>query len=142
MEYCCRVWAGAPKCFLELLDKLQKQISRTVGPSLATSFEPLAYPPNVASIVLFCSYYFDRCLSELTQLVPLFFSGGRSTHYFDRLCDFSVTIPRCYKNVYVRSFFAHTARLWNYLSIECFPLTYDLNGFKSRINIHLLTVGF
>ena len=76
MEYCCRVWAGAPKCFLELLDKLQKQISRTVGPSLATSFEPLAYPPNVASIVLFCSYYFDRCLSELTQLVPLFFLEG------------------------------------------------------------------
>ena len=25
MEYCCRVWAGAPSCFLELLDKLQKQ---------------------------------------------------------------------------------------------------------------------
>ena len=27
------------------------------------------------------------------------------------------------------------------LSIECFPLTYDLSGFKSRINRHLLTVG-
>ena len=24
---------------------------------------------------------------------------------------------------------------------ECFPLTYDLNGRKSRINRHLLTVG-
>ena len=32
MEYCCHVWAGAPNCFLELLDKLQKQIFRTVGP--------------------------------------------------------------------------------------------------------------
>ena len=27
------------------------------------------------------------------------------------------------------------------LSIECFPLTYDLLGFKSRINRHLLTAG-
>ena len=27
------------------------------------------------------------------------------------------------------------------LSIECFPLTYDLNEFKSRVNRHLLTVG-
>ena len=27
------------------------------------------------------------------------------------------------------------------LSIECFPLTYDLNDFKSRVNRHLLTVG-
>ena len=22
MEYCCHVWAGAPSCYLELLDKL------------------------------------------------------------------------------------------------------------------------
>ena len=28
MEYCCHVWAGAPSCYLELLDKLQKRISR------------------------------------------------------------------------------------------------------------------
>ena len=43
MEYCCQVWAGAPSCYLELLDKLQKQICRTVGPSLAASLEPLAH---------------------------------------------------------------------------------------------------
>ena len=24
MEYCCHIWAGAPSCYLELLDKLQK----------------------------------------------------------------------------------------------------------------------
>ena len=29
MEYCCHVWAGSPNCYLELLIKLQKQISRT-----------------------------------------------------------------------------------------------------------------
>ena len=26
--YCCHVWAGAPSCYLELLDKLQKRICR------------------------------------------------------------------------------------------------------------------
>ena len=40
MEYCYHVWAGAPSCYLELLDKLQKQICRTVGFSLADSLEP------------------------------------------------------------------------------------------------------
>ena len=25
MEYCCHIWAGAPSCYLELLDKLQKR---------------------------------------------------------------------------------------------------------------------
>ena len=43
MGYCCHVWAGAPSCYLGLLDKLQKQICRTVGPSLAASLEPLAH---------------------------------------------------------------------------------------------------
>ena len=30
MEYCCHVWAGAPSCYLDLLDKLQKRICRIV----------------------------------------------------------------------------------------------------------------
>ena len=42
MEYCCHAWASAPSCYLEFLDKLQKRKCRTVGPSLATSLEPLA----------------------------------------------------------------------------------------------------
>ena len=69
------------------------------------------------------------------------FSWGRSTRYSDGLHDFSVTIPRCNKDVYLNSFFPRRARLLNSLPIEYFPLTYNLNGFKSRINRHLLTVG-
>ena len=42
MEYCCQVWAGTPSSYLELLDKLQKRICRTIGPSFAASLEPLA----------------------------------------------------------------------------------------------------
>ena len=60
MEYCCHVWVGAPLCYLELVDKLQKRICRTVGPSLAASLEPLAHRQNVASVSLFYRYYFGR----------------------------------------------------------------------------------
>ena len=141
MEYCCHVLAGAPSCYLELLDKLQKRICRTVGPSLAASLEPLAHRRNVASLSLFYRYYFGRCSSELAQLVLLPYCLWRSTLCSNRLHDFSVTIPRCYKNAYVNSFFLCTARLWKSLPVECFSLTYDLNGFKSRINRHLLAVG-
>ena len=109
MEYYCHVWAGAPSCYLEVLDKLQKRICRTVGPSLAAFLEPLAHRRNVASLSLFYRYYFGRCSSELAELVPLPYSRGRSTRYSDRLHDFSVTIPRCYKDVYVNSFFPRTA---------------------------------
>ena len=40
MEYCCHVWADA-------LNKLQKQICRTVGLSLGCSPEPLAHRRNL-----------------------------------------------------------------------------------------------
>ena len=66
----------------------------------------------------------------------------RSAGYSNRLHDFSVTIPICYKDVHVKTFFSHTARLQSYLPIECFPLTYDLSGFQSRINRLLLIIGF
>ena len=141
MEYCCHVWAGDPSCYLDLLDKLQRRICRTVGPSLAASLEALAHRRNVVSLSLFCRYYFGRCSSELAQLVPLPFSRGRFSRYSDRLDHFLVTIPRCCKNVYVNSFFPRTARPRNSLPIKCFPLTYNLNGLKSRISRHLLTVG-
>ena len=90
--------------------------------------------PFTIALHLFYRYYFGRCSSELAQLVPLSYSLGKSNYYSDRLHDFSVTISKCYKDVYVKSFFPPTVRLWNSLPIECFPLNYDLSGFKSRIN--------
>ena len=58
---------------------------------------------------------------ELAQLIPLPYYWGRSMS----------TVP-----------FPHTARHRNTLSIKCFPWNYDLNGFNSKINRHLLTAEF
>ena len=134
-------WNTVATSGLVPLDKLQKWICRTVGPSLAAFLEPLGHWGNVTGLSLLYKYYFGRCSSEVAQLVPLLISRGRSTRYFSRLHDFSVIIPRCHKDVYVNSFFPCTARLWNSLCIEWISLTFNLNGFKSRINRHLLTVG-
>ena len=109
------IWKNT--CFLEFHDKFWKQLLKCIVCQIVT----------------------------LTMQLPINHNHvkyGSSARYSDRLHDFSVTIPRCYKDVYVNSFFPCTARLWNSLPIECFPLTYNLNGFKSRINRHLLTVGF
>ena len=73
MEYCCQVWAGAPSFYLELLDKLQKRICSTGGPSIGASLEPFAHHQNVATLSLFYRYYFDRCSSEVALLVYLLF---------------------------------------------------------------------
>ena len=52
-----------------------------------------------------------------------------------------ITIPRCYHNVNIKSFFHLKARLWISLPAECFSFTYDLNGFRSRVNRHLFSWG-
>ena len=57
----CHFWAGAPNCYLDKLDKLKKQIFRTVGPSLATSLEPLAHHRDVTSWSFFYRCYFGNC---------------------------------------------------------------------------------
>ena len=65
MEYCYHVWTGASSCYLELIDKLQKRICRTVGPSLAASLESLVHCRNVASLSLFCRWLGDIHLNSL-----------------------------------------------------------------------------
>ena len=76
IEYCCHVWAGAPSCYLELLDKVQKQICRIVGPNFAASLEPLANCQNVASLKLvfaiFCQFFISSCLDEMKINVDSF----------------------------------------------------------------------
>ena len=83
----------------------------TVGPSLAASLELLAPRWSLASLTFPYRYYFGRCSSELAQLVPLLYSQGRSTRYSDRLHDFPVNIPRCYKDVYVNISHSKTMEL-------------------------------
>ena len=107
----CHVWAGVPGCYLELLDKLQKRLCRTVWPSFAASLELLGHHWNLASLSLFYRYYIGRCSYELAQLAPLSYSRGRSDRCSDRLLGFYVKISRCCKDLYVSSLFSGTARL-------------------------------
>ena len=54
MKYRCHVWARVPSCCLEMLNKLQKRIYRTVGPAPSASPKPLTHRLNVVffSIVI------------------------------------------------------------------------------------------
>ena len=139
MEYCCHVWAGAPSCYLELLDKLQKRIWMTVGPSLAASLEPLAHRGNVANLSLFYRYTLVEVLQNwLNWFHFLFLVGGLLVI----LTDFMIFLSPFLDVTRMSMSIVSLTRLWNSLSIEYFPLTYNLNGFKSRITGHLLTLGF
>ena len=68
----CHIWANAPRYYLELLDKLQKQICMTIGLSLAAALG-LAHRRNVASLSLFCRYYFGNVLQNWCNWFHFFF---------------------------------------------------------------------
>ena len=83
------------------------------APTLTDSLESLGHRRNVSSLSLlnlFYSYHFGICSSEMTELALLPCSCRRFIHYSDRLHDCSITVPRCYKDAYVNSFFPRTAR--------------------------------
>ena len=141
MEYCCHGWAGAPCSHLDILGKSQKQVCRTVDPTLAVSLEPLGYRRNVVSWSVFYRYSFGRFPAELAELAPLPYSWGRSSRCSDGMHDFPVTISRYYKDVFVNSFFPRTVIHRISFPAECFSLTYDLNSFKARADKHLLFLG-
>ena len=68
-----------PSCYLVLLDKLQKRICSTVGPSLAASLEPLAHDQNVTSLSFFYRYHFvlaDVLQNWSNMFCFLFLVGG------------------------------------------------------------------
>ena len=89
-----------PCCCLQCWKSPQKRVYRSVASSLAASW---------------------------TLSLPL--KGGRLVDLLLCYFDFSVTILRCYQDVYVYSFF-----LQQLDSAECFLLTYDLNGLEYWIN--------
>ena len=71
------VWADAPSCHLDLLDKLQKQVFRTVGPWCFSW--TLDSSSNCGQLKSFYRYYFGKCSSKLTELIPLPCSCERFT---------------------------------------------------------------
>ena len=60
-----------PGCYLEMLEKLYKQVCKTVGPSLAASLESLVHHRNVASLTLLYRYCAGKYSSELGELIPI-----------------------------------------------------------------------
>ena len=49
----CHPWTGAPRCYLEMLDQLQKRISKTAGLSRNAFLEPSAHHRNLGSSSIF-----------------------------------------------------------------------------------------
>ena len=132
MEYCCHVCAGALSFYLGILDKLQKRIRMTNGPSLAGSLEPSVVkiqPVFSLGIVLIDVHlnwlnWFHFLILERGVLIILI-------EWMILLSSFLDVISNSMSTV----FFSRTARPQNFSPTECFPLRHDLNCFRCLLFI-------
>ena len=134
MEYCCHLWAGAPKTHLSLLDRVEKRAKHLIGQPLANELLPLSVRRDVASLSLFYRYYFGRCSSALSESVPKPKIFSRGTRRANPLTCYHVSMERTRTKGRSNSFFTRTAQLWNQLPTSCFPPQYDIGSFKRRVN--------
>ena len=100
--------------YWELLDKLQKQICRTTGPSNPWLIS------KCSQLKSFYKCHFGKCSYGLAQLVLLIYSKDRCTHYSDRLHNFL-------------SPFLNVTRM-SMSTVSFLAQLQMLNGFKSWIN--------
>ena len=138
MEYYCHVWASA--LFVTLNYKLQKRICRTVDPLLATSLEPMTHRQNVASLGLSLGITLVGVhLNWLNSFHFLFLEWGLLVILIDWMIFLSPFLDVTIMSMSTVYFLAQLDSA--IFCLQKFPLTYDLNNFKSRINRHFLTVA-
>ncbi|XP_014788616.1 uncharacterized protein LOC106882446, partial [Octopus bimaculoides] len=53
IEYCCRIWAGAPVDYLTLLGHIHRHICNAIGPDPSSELDSLSHCRHVASLSLF-----------------------------------------------------------------------------------------
>ena len=90
----CHNWSGTPNwslVILNILGKLPQWVCKASGLTLSF-YETLANLQNMASMIVFWSYCFRSCSSELTELAPLLIPIGCTLVFFSGLNDFIATV--------------------------------------------------
>ena len=134
VEYCSHIWGGAPKSTLCILDKVQSKATRLINnPNLTKSLQPLSHRRLVGDLSIFYRYFNGHCSLEIrdTILVPL--RRVRTTTSSTHSHPFQVSLPTSRTLSHKSSFIPRACNLWNVLP-SCFPESYNLPSFKSKIN--------
>ena len=130
------IWfcGGAPKSTLCLLDKVQsKAICLVNNPNLTKSLQPLSHRRLVGDFSIFLDTFTGIVLRRSGRLF-LFLWGvseppdARSTY------PFQVSLPNPWTLSHKSSFIPRICNLWNVLPSSCFPESYNLPSFRSKIN--------
>ena len=107
------------------------------SPSLAAPLELLAHCQNVASLSFsIVISLIDVHLNRINWFYLLILAAPPLVVLIGCMIFLSPFLYVMRMSMSTVSF-SRTPRFWHSLHAECFPLTYDLNSFKSRVNRHL-----
>ena len=135
LEYCSHVWGGAPKSTLCLLDKVQSKAIRLINnPNLTKSLQPLSHRRLVGDLSIYYRYFNGHCSQEIRDIIPVPLRRVRTTRSSAHSHPFQVSLPNPRTLSHKSSFIPRTCNLWNALPYSCFPESYNLPSFKSKIN--------
>ena len=135
LEYCSHVWGGARKSTLCLLDKVQSKAIRLINnPNLTKSLQPLSHRRLVGDLSIFYRYSNGHCSQEIWDIIPVPLRHVRTTRSSTHSHPFQVSLPTSRTLSHQSSFIPRTCNLWNVLPSSCFPESYNLPSFKSKIN--------
>ena len=106
------------------------------SPSLAAPLELLAHCQNVASLSFsIVISLIDVHLNRINWFYLLILAAPPLVVLIGCMIFLSPFLDVIRMSMSTVSF-SRTPRFWYSLHAECFPLTYDLNSFKSRVNRH------
>ena len=91
------------------------------------------YYPHI-SVELIIRYFHGRCSQEIRDIIQVPLRRVRTTRSSTHLHPFQVSLPTARTLSHKSSFIPRTCNLWNVLPSSCFPESYNLPSFKSKIN--------
>ena len=101
---------------------------------LSKSLQPLSHRRLVGDLAIFYRYFNGHCSQEIRDIIPVPLRRVRTTRSSTHSHPFQVSLPTPRTPSHKSSFIPRTCNLWNVLLPSCFPESYNLPSFKSKIN--------
>jgi hypothetical protein len=118
---------------------VQRWAIRLIGDSsLTNGLDPLQHRRNVADLTLFNKYLFDESVSnEIEAILPRYKTYKRCTREAQSAHPNTVLISQSRTNSLQKSYFIIVAPLWNKLPCTVFPISFNVQAFKTNVHIEL-----
>ena len=103
------------------------------NPNLTKSLQPPSHHRLVGDLSIFHKSFHGHCSQEIREIVPVPLRRVRTTRSSTHLHPFQVSLPNPRTLSHKLSFIPRTCNSLNVLPSSCFPESYNLPSFKSKI---------